>query len=63
MTEHDRSRDELYNATEVMENRLAVLEEENTVLKEENRKIAFFVKGLDRELENIVEYLCKKQNE
>ena len=62
MTEHDRSRDELLNATEVMENRLAVLEEENTVLKE-NRKIAFFVKGLDRELENVVEYLCKKEDE
>ena len=63
MLEHNRSRDELLNAMEVMENRMAVLEEENTTLKEENRKIAYFAKGLDREIENVVAYLCKKQVE
>ena len=63
MSHHNRSRDELLNSVEVMENRIAVLEEENERLKAENRKIAMFVKGLDRELENVCEYLCKKQNE
>ena len=63
MIEHNRSRDELLNAMEVLENRTVVLEEENSILKEENRKIAFFAKGLDRGIENIVAYLCKKQDE
>ena len=63
MIEHNRCRDEMMNAMEVMENRMVVLEQENTTLKEENRKIAFFAKGLDREIENVVAYLCKKQNE
>ena len=62
MLEHDRSRDELLNAMEAMENRMTVLEEENTILKEENRKIAYFAKGLDREIENVVAYLEKQQN-
>ena len=63
MLEHDRSRDEMANAMEVLEHKVAVLEEENTMLKEENVKIAKFVKGLDREIENIVAYLERQQNE
>ena len=70
MLEHDRCRDEMLNAMEAMENRVALLEEENIALKEEiitlkeeNRKIAYFAKGLDREIENVCEYLVKQQNE
>ena len=63
MLEHERSREEMQNAMEVMEHKVVVLEEENLTLKEENRKIAYFAKGLDREIENVVEYLIKQQKE
>ena len=63
MQEHERSREELTNAMEAMENRMAVLEEENATLKAENIKIANFAKGLDREIENVVAYLVKQQDE
>ena len=70
MMEHDRSRDEMLNNMEVMEERLAVLEEENAALKQENitlkeehKKIALFAKGLDREIENVCAYLEKQQDE
>ena len=63
MLEHERSRNEMANATEVLENKVAVLEEENLTLKEENRKIALFAKGLDREIENVCAYLENKEDE
>ena len=63
MLEHERSRDEMHNAIEVLEHKVCVLEEENTILKDENRKIAYFTKGLDREIENVVAYLEKQQDE
>ena len=70
MLEHNRSLAEMNNAIEVMEERMAVLEqenitlkEENTALKEEHRKIALFVKGLDREIENVCAYLSKEQDD
>ena len=70
LIEHERCRDEMSNNMEVIEQRLSVLEEENMslkkenqTLKEEHRKIAYFVKGLDREIENVCVYLSKKQDE
>ena len=70
LIEHERSREELTNSMEVIEERLSVLEEENMSLKEENqtlreehRKITCFIKGLDREIENVCAYLSKQQDE
>ena len=50
------------NSIEMMEQRMAALEEENITLKEENKKIAWFAKGLERDIENMCEYLEKQQN-
>ena len=63
MVENERSRNEMTNAIEVLEHKVSVLEDENKKLKDENIKIAKFVKGLDREIENVCEYLMKKQDE
>ena len=63
MLEHNHCKDEMANAIEVLEHKVAVLEEENKTLKDENMKIAKLAKGLDREIENVCEYLMKKQDE
>ena len=61
--EDRRCKDEMTNAIEVLEEKVSVLEEENAKLKDENTKIVRFMKGLDREIENVCEYLEQKQNE
>ena len=61
--EHNRCKDEMTNAIEMLEHKVSVLEDENKKLNDENMKIAKFVKGLDREIENVCEYLMKKQDE
>ena len=56
-------KEEMTNAIEVLEQKVSVLEEENKNLKDENTQIVRFIKGLDREIENVCEYLEQKQNE
>ena len=63
MFELRRCKDEMANVIDILENKVEVLEEENAMLKDENIKIAKFAKGLDREIENVVAYLEKKQDE
>ena len=60
----------MLNTVEVLENRMNGMEsrmndmkEEIKELKSEKRELVIYVKGLERELENVIEYLYEKQNE
>ena len=69
MTHAKKSRNEILNNMEGMEQRMAFLEDQNTVLvhenkrlKDDNMKIYRFVKGLEWDIENICAYLKKEQD-
>ena len=67
MAHSKKSRREILNNMEGMEQRMAFLEDQNTALvhennrlKDDNMKIYRFVKGLEWDIENICAYLEKK---
>ena len=47
----------------MLENRVNAMEEEIKQLKSEKRQLTIYVNGLERELENVIEYLYAKQGE
>ena len=51
------ARDDTTNTIEMLENRVHVMEDEIKQLKAEKRELAMYVKGFERELENVIEYL------
>ena len=53
----------MINTIETLENRVNVLEDEITSLKTEKRELCIRVYALERELENVIEYLTAKHHE
>ena len=56
-----RTSDETVNTIERLENRVDMLEEEVITLKKEKKELNIRVYALERELENVIEYLTSKQ--
>ena len=56
-----RTSDETVNTIERLENRVDMLEEEVITLKKEKKELNIRVYALERELENVIEYLNSKQ--